>query len=68
LGHPPANAVKYYAAVTLTKLREDTRWLARATDAVVKHWQNKNERKSKSRNGHSHETSATSPVDRLQLH
>ena len=44
LGHPPANAVKYYAAVTLTKLREDTQWLARATDAVVKHWQNKNRR------------------------
>ena len=42
LGHSPSNAVKYYAAVTLAKLREDTLWLGRATDAVVKHWQIKN--------------------------
>ena len=68
LGRPPANAVKYYAAVTLAKLREDTQWLARATDAVVKHWQNKNGRKPTLHNGHDNETSTTSPADRLQFH
>jgi hypothetical protein len=71
LGHSPANAVKYYAAVTLAKLREDTLWLARATDAVVKHWQYKNARKTKSQNGHRVSGSSslpTLPTDQLHLH
>jgi len=68
LGHSPANAVKYYAVVTLAKLREDTAWLARATDAVVKHWQKKNACKTKAKNGHSSNASASFPIDQLQLH
>lgn len=47
LGHPPPNAVKYFATETLTKLRSDTNWMSRATDAVMKHWQNKNSPKDK---------------------
>jgi hypothetical protein len=37
-------AVKYFAAVTLAKLREDPQWLARASEAITKHWQTKNRR------------------------
>ncbi|MGD0058848.1 MAG: hypothetical protein ABSD58_05460 [Verrucomicrobiia bacterium] len=44
LGHPPATA-------TLTELRTDPQWLARASDAIVRHWQTKNARKTKVHNG-----------------
>jgi hypothetical protein len=49
LGHPPPNGVKYFAAATLTQLRDDPQWLARASDAIVRHWQSKNAAKSKRR-------------------
>jgi hypothetical protein len=39
-------AVKYFATVTLTKLREDTPWLKRASEAITKHWRAKNRRNS----------------------
>ena len=42
LGHPPATGSKYFAAVDLQALRNDTRWLARASDAIVNHWRSKN--------------------------
>jgi hypothetical protein len=42
LGHPPPNGVKYFATEHLSKHRSDTNWMSRATDAVIKHWQNKN--------------------------
>jgi hypothetical protein len=51
LGHPPANATKYFATAILTELRTDPQWLARASDAIVRHWQTKNERKTKAHNG-----------------
>ena len=51
LGHPPPTAIKYFAAATLTELRNDAQWLARASDAIVRHWQTKNARKTKARNG-----------------
>jgi hypothetical protein len=47
LGHPPASGTKFFATATLQKLREDINWLSRASDAIVKHWQIKNVRKSK---------------------
>jgi hypothetical protein len=50
LGHPPACGTKFFATVTLQKLREDLNWLARASDAIVQHWQVKNARKRQ--NGH----------------
>jgi hypothetical protein len=53
LGHPPASGTKYFATVTLQKLHDDISWLSRASDAIVRHWQKKNVRKSKNRNGHS---------------
>ena len=39
-------AVKYFATVTLAKLRNDTRWLARASEVITKHWRTKNTRNS----------------------
>jgi hypothetical protein len=49
LGHPPSNGVKYFAAASLAQLRDDLQWLARASDAIVRHWQRKNAAKSKRR-------------------
>ena len=46
LGHPPRNATKYFAVVTLAELRNDPQWLARASDAVIRYWQHKNGRRS----------------------
>src|SRR5438477_7636220 len=42
LGHPPASGSKYFALAELEKLRSDTRWLAKASDAKVNHWKQKN--------------------------
>lgn len=42
LGHPPPSGSKYFAATELQTLRTDTHWLARASDALVKHWKRKN--------------------------
>ncbi len=42
LGHPPASGSKDFATVELKALRDDARWLARASDAIVHHWKRKN--------------------------
>ena len=42
LGRPPASGVKYFATVDLQSLRNDTRWLAKASDAIVNYWRTKN--------------------------
>ena len=42
LGHPPQSGSKYFATVDLQVLRNDTRWLARASDAIVSYWKSKN--------------------------
>jgi hypothetical protein len=47
----PANAVKYFATVLLDEVRHDAHWLHRATDAVTRHWQGKNARKTKPQRG-----------------
>ena len=53
LGHPPASGTKFFATATLLKLRDDVNWLARASDAIVNHWQTQNGRKSKTQKGYS---------------
>jgi len=50
LGHPPASGTKFFATVKLQELHNDVNWLARASDAIVKHWQTKNARQKKNRN------------------
>jgi len=42
LGRPPASGSKYFALSELQSLRNDTRWLAKASDAIVNHWKGKN--------------------------
>ena len=46
LGRPARNGPKYFAAAALEELRRDRKWLARASDAIVTYWHNKNARKS----------------------
>ena len=42
LGHPPQSGSKYFATAELQILRSDTRWLAKASDAIVSFWKKKN--------------------------
>lgn len=42
LGHPPPNAVKYFATVELMDLAGDRKWLARMCDAIYQYWAKKN--------------------------
>jgi hypothetical protein len=42
LGHPPQSGSKYFASADLHELRSDTRWLAKASDAIVNYWKKKN--------------------------
>lgn len=42
LGRPTPTGSKYFATVELQTLRNDTRWLARASDAIVNFWRSKN--------------------------
>lgn len=50
LGRPPRNGLKYFASAELEERRRDIKWLAKASDAIVAHWQNKNARKSAAQN------------------
>jgi hypothetical protein len=45
LGRPAPNAPKYFAAVEILARATDPQWLAKATMALAKHWQLKNQRK-----------------------
>jgi hypothetical protein len=45
LGKPAANAPKYFAAMEIVERAADSEWLAKATKALAKHWQWKNQRK-----------------------
>jgi len=47
LGHARPSAVKYFATVDLLRLREDSKWLAKATQAVCTHWALKRARRTK---------------------
>jgi len=53
LGRPPANGVKYFAATALAELREDIKWLTRASDVIVEHWRYKNAQKTDAMRGSS---------------
>jgi hypothetical protein len=45
LGNPLPNSVKYFAAKELMQLMEDRTWLAKLTNTLSQHWQQKNRRK-----------------------
>ena len=40
--HPPLSGSKSFATVELQILRNDTRWLAKASAAIVNHWRKNN--------------------------
>ena len=46
LGNPPANGVKYFAAVEIAELVRDRQWLAKDTNAIHQYWHAKNHRKN----------------------
>ena len=47
LGKPPTTGTKYFATVELEALRNDTRWLAKASDCIVNNWRMRNALKKK---------------------
>lgn len=51
LGRPTTTGSKFFATVDLQNLRNDTRWLAKASDAIVNHWRSKNSSRKKHRVG-----------------
>ena len=42
LGSPADNGCKYFAQDDLDKLKGDPEWLAKACDAIVKYWKDRN--------------------------
>ena len=46
LGEPPPNGTKFFATIVLVELRNDQRWLSRASQLMHRHWQGKNARRS----------------------
>jgi len=42
LGHPSENGCKYFGVVDLEKLKQDSSWQAKASDAIVKYWKDRN--------------------------
>jgi hypothetical protein len=42
LGRPASTGSKFFATVELQTLRNDTRWLTKASDAIVNYWRSKN--------------------------
>jgi hypothetical protein len=51
LGHPARNSTKFFATGALEQLRQDEKWLARASDAISSYWRERNTRKSTRRRG-----------------
>jgi len=51
LGDPMPNSDKYYARARVLERLDDEEWLSLATAALSQHWQKKNARKAKKRNG-----------------
>lgn len=45
LGNPPPNSVKYFATLELLEQVKDRAWLAKVTNTLNQHWQNKNANK-----------------------
>jgi hypothetical protein len=45
LGNPQPNSVKYFATLEILELTKDRTWLAKVTNAVSRHWKQKNQRK-----------------------
>ena len=42
LGRPSENGCKYFGIVDLERLKQDSTWQAKASDAIVKYWKDRN--------------------------
>ena len=62
LGHPPANTPKFFAVESLAMLRDNQKWLEKATDAVSAYWRRKNGQKRAGRTGRISPSSRASGV------
>jgi len=51
LGKPMSNSDKYYARSKILERADEEEWLSLATEALSQHWEDKNARKTKKRNG-----------------
>jgi hypothetical protein len=49
LGHPPPGSMKFFAAVEIEQVRNDAKWLNKATELIRLKVKDKNERAAKSR-------------------
>lgn len=49
LGNSPPNSVKFFATLEVMEQAKDRTWLAKVTNALSQHWQNKNAAKRKQR-------------------
>jgi hypothetical protein len=63
LGNPPVTGVKYFATVAIEECQRDPKWLAQASDRIVRYWQTMNE-KRKNRNRTAKPKSIDPPADR----
>ncbi len=45
LGDPPANSAKFFAAASLAALRDNPKWLEKASTAIRTYWRRKNGQK-----------------------
>jgi hypothetical protein len=50
LGHPSPNTPKFFGTESLAELRNNSKWLEKATDAISAHWRRKNARRCSGRN------------------
>jgi len=50
LGHPSANTSRFFSTESLTALRNDEKWLGKATDAISAYWRRKNGQKRTNQN------------------
>jgi hypothetical protein len=60
LGHPPANTPKFFSTESLAELRDNQKWLEKATDAISTYWRRKNGQKRAGRNGRTSPSSRAS--------
>ena len=60
LGHPPANTPKFFSTGSLAELRDNQKWLEKATDAISTYWRRKNGQKRAGRNGRTSPSSRAS--------
>jgi hypothetical protein len=45
LGHPSTNTARFFSTESLTVLRNDEKWLGKATDTISAYWRRKNRQK-----------------------